>query len=296
MAPKNWVPARLAAAIVTMESRTPICLGVSPRTLGISTYRREKDRHHRTKGLLRRNLGSSGWEISNHHPSMHGDLASPLKPFLFEHAEGPAAQERSRNLAATDILGVRLDRSSPQSSDLSQGLAEREVRDSISPPFPIDEEASDPPIGWFVLTLLVVLAAPDIRKFSRGTKLAPADRVRAVKHEGSVCPPLLDSPGLHRSVLRGSALALVLGQVKRDAPAAAEDPVVLFHQAGKRGPGLRGQRFGNQAGKADVRTGFSMPRMGNLRTRLLGHDTPGQLLRHRSADPDVLAASPANGR
>ncbi len=73
--------------------------------------------------------------------------------------------------------------------------------------------------------------------------MAPTNHVRAVEDERGVRRPFPNAFFLHLAIILGRHLTPFWVEMEGDAPASAENPVVLFHEAGEGRPCLRGKRF-----------------------------------------------------
>jgi hypothetical protein len=146
------------------------------------------------------------------------------------------------------LFRVAFDGTSPEAGNFAQRSSESDGCDPLAPIMPVNEEASDPPIRKVVETIEISSLILDAGKLFRVPELTPADRERAVVHEGGVSSAVLNSPFLLRSILRRSPVGEPsLAEVKGHAPAATPYAVVLLDQPGKIRPGSFVQRLDVEA-------------------------------------------------
>ncbi len=191
------------------------------------------------RGVLRPSLGNPLY----HDPSTHRDLARLPESRLLEHPQGSATEERGGRPFVRVVLRVPLDRSASESSNVSKRLAEGERGNALAAAFPVNEKAGDAPIGKPAQSLFVGLLAPDVGEFRGRAELAPPDGVRTVEDESGVRPAFPHSRLFHRPVRCRAALRFPGLEMKRDAPAPAEDSTVFLDEASEGRPGLGAERF-----------------------------------------------------
>ena len=73
------------------------------------------------------------------------------------------------------------------------GALQGKGRDAFVAIVPVNKEAGDAPVWKFGKILLIVLLELDVWEFVGWAKLAPADRLRSVVHEGGVCVAFADA-------------------------------------------------------------------------------------------------------